>query len=288
MSSPSSSASISPRANASSEPDPKRMSYETLEIERRGAVAWLWLNRPDARNAMNEAMSAELPRALRELERDAAVRAVVLGGRGSAFCSGADLGRMDRAGRATRAGNRSQALKSAKLFHALYTLPKPTIARIHGPAFAGGMGLVCACDVVVASAAATFCLPETRIGLVPAMISPYVVRAMGANAARRYILSGERFDAAEAKAMGMVHEIAAADALDAAVERIAQAFVACAPKALAEAKKLLRRVVGAPITPELISHTAGVISRARASAEAREGIASFLEKRKPSWNAESE
>jgi methylglutaconyl-CoA hydratase len=161
--------------------------------------------------------------------------------------------------------------------------PKPTIARIHGPAFAGGMGLVCACDVVVASEEAVFCLPETRIGLVPAMISPYVTRAMGPNAARRYLLSGERFSAEAAKAMGMVHELVPAADLDATVGRIAQAFVDCAPNALAEAKKLLRHVIGAPITPQLISHTAGVIARARASDEAREGIAAFREKRKAKW-----
>ena len=258
-------------------------AFETLQLERRGAVAQLWLNRPEARNAMNDVMSAELLEAFRALGRDASVRVVVLGGRGSAFCSGADLGGMEKAGRATGTRNRAQALRSARFFHALYTFPKPTIARIHGAAFAGGMGLVCACDVVVASEAAVFCLPETRIGLVPAMISPYVTRAMGANAARRYVLSGERFGGAEAKATGMVHELVPDAQLDAAVERIAQAFVACAPNALAEAKKLLRRVIGAPLTPQLISHTASVIAKCRASAEAREGIASFREKRKPSW-----
>ncbi len=260
-----------------------KTEFETLQLERRGAVAEVWLNRPDARNAMSDAMSAELPAAFSLLGKDAAVRVVVLGGRGSAFCSGADLGRMEQAGRAHGARNRAQAMKSAKFFRQLYTFPKPTIARVHGAAFAGGMGLVCACDVVVASEAAVFCLPETRIGLVPAMISPYVTRAMGANAARRYLLSGERFSAAEAKAMGMVHELVPQAALDAAVERIAQAFASCAPGAMAEAKKLLREVIGAPITPQLISHTASVIARARASSEAREGIAAFREKRKPAW-----
>lgn len=257
--------------------------FQTLELERRGAIAHVWLNRPEARNAMNRTMTAELPKLLQALQKDASVRVVVLGGRGSAFCSGADLGRMEKAGRATGATNRADALKSAKFFNALYTFPKPTIARIHGPAFAGGMGLVCACDVVVASEEALFCLPETRIGLVPAMISPYVTRAMGANAARRYILSGERFSAQDARSMGMVHELAPAAELDAAVDRVAQAFVDCAPNALAEAKKLLRQVIGAPITPPLISYTAGVIARCRSSVEAREGIAAFREKRKPSW-----
>lgn len=259
--------------------------YQTLELERRGAIAHVWLNRPEARNAMNRTMTAELPKLLQALQKDASVRVVVLGGRGSAFCSGADLGRMEKSGRATGAKNRADALKSAKFFNALYTFPKPTIARIHGPAFAGGMGLVCACDVVVASEEASFCLPETRIGLVPAMISPYVTRAMGANAARRYLLSGERFSAQDAKSMGMVHELAPAAELDAAVDRVAEAFVACAPNAIAEAKKLLRQVIGAPITPQLISYTAGVIARCRSSAEAREGIAAFREKRKPRWSS---
>ena len=254
--------------------------FETLQLERCGAVAQVWLNRPEARNAINDVMSAELPELLKALGRDAAVRVVVLGGRGSAFCSGADLGRMEKAARATGTRNRAQALKSAKLFRALYTFPKPTIARIHGAAFAGGLGLVCACDVVVASDAAVFCLPETRIGLVPAMISPYVVRAMGANAARRYVLSGERFSAQEASRLGMVHELVPAAVLDATVERIAQALVECGPNALAEAKKLLRQVIGAPITPQLISYTAGVLARCRASAEARERIAAFLDKSK--------
>lgn len=232
-------------------------------------------------------MTRELPQLFKLLEKDPSVRVVVLGGRGSAFCAGADLGRMDKAGRASASKNRSQALRSARFFNDLYVFPKPTIARIHGPAFAGGMGLVCACDVVVASEAAVFCLPETRIGLVPAMISPYVTRAMGANAARRYLLSGERFSAQAAKEMGMVHELVSAAELDAAIERIARAFVECAPHALAEAKKLLRKVIGAPITPQLVSHTAGVIARARASDEAREGIASFREKRKAKWQETS-
>ncbi len=258
-------------------------NFQVIDLERRDRVAWVWLNRPEARNAMNDEMMAALPKLFRQLEKDDGVRVVVLGGRGSAFCSGADLGRMDKAGRAKAGSNRAQALRSAKFFHELYVFPKPTIARIHGPAFAGGMGLVCACDVVVASEEAVFCLPETRIGLVPAMISPYVTRAMGANAARRYLVSGERFGAREAHRLGMVHELVAAAELDASVARIAQAFAECAPGALAEAKKLLRKVIDAPITPGLIAHTAAVLAERRASDEAREGIAAFREKRKPAW-----
>lgn len=256
---------------------------QMVELEKRGRVAYVWLNRPEARNAMNDEMMAALPAMFRSLAKDDSVRVVVLGGRGSAFCSGADLGRMDKAGRAKAATNRAQALRSAKFFHELYEYPKPTIARIHGPAFAGGMGLVCACDVVVASVEAVFCLPETRIGLLPAMISPYVTRAMGANAARRYLVSGERFSAQQAHRLGMVHELVAASELEATVDRVAQAFADCAPGALAEAKKLLRKVIGAPISPRLVSYTAGVLAERRASDEAREGIAAFREKRKPAW-----
>jgi len=257
--------------------------FQVVDLERRGPAAYVWLNRPDARNAMNDEMMGALPKVFEMLEKDDSVRVVVLGGRGTAFCSGADLGRMDKAGRAKAASNRAQAMRSAKFFHELYVFPKPTIARIHGPAFAGGMGLVCACDVVVASVEAVFCLPETRIGLVPAMISPYVTRAIGANAARRYLVSGERFSAEEAHRLGMVHELVSAAELDGAVDRVAQAFAACAPGALAEAKKLLRKVIGAPITPRLVAYTAGVLAGRRASEEAREGIAAFKEKRKPAW-----
>ena len=257
--------------------------FPAVELERRGPVAHVWLNRPDMRNAMNDEMMDSLPKLFRLLQKDDSVRVVVLGGRGTAFCAGADLGRMDKAGRAKAGSNRAQAMRSAKFFHELYVFPKPTIARIHGPAFAGGLGLVCACDVVVASIEAVFCLPETRIGLVPAMISPYVTRAIGANAARRYLVSAERFSAEEAHRLGMVHELVAAADLDACVERVAQAFVACAPGAVAEAKKLLRKVIGAPIASSLVSYTAGVLAQRRASDEAREGIAAFKEKRKPAW-----
>lgn len=258
-------------------------SFSVLEIERRGAAGFVWLNRPEQRNAMNDAMLVELPKAFEQLRKDPAVRVVVLGGRGPAFCAGADLARMDKAGRTSPVRNRAQAHKSAKFFRTLYEFPKPTIARIHGPAFAGGMGLVCACDVVIASEEAVFCLPETRIGLVPAMISPYVTRAMGANAARRYLLSGERFSGAQAQRMGMVHEHVSAAQLDETVEKVTLALAACGPNALAETKKLFRAVIGAPLTPALISHTASVIAHARASEEAREGIRAFMEKRKPGW-----
>ncbi len=217
------------------------------------------------------------------MAKDAAARVLVLAGRGPAFCAGGDLARMEKAAKMTRARSRREAARFAKLLYLLHGYPKPVVARVHGPAFAGGMGLVAACDVVVAAEEAEFALPEVRIGLVPAMISPYVTRAMGANAARRYLVSGERFSAQEAHRLGMVHELVAAAELDASVERVAQAFADCAPGALAEAKKLLRKVIGAPITSQLVSHTAAVLAERRASNEAREGLAAFREKRKPAW-----
>jgi methylglutaconyl-CoA hydratase len=183
----------------------------------------------------------------------------------------------------TKARSRREAGRFAKLLYRLHSYAKPIVARVHGPAFAGGMGLVAASDLVVAAEEAEFALPETRIGLVPAMISPYLVRAMGAQQARRYILTGERLTAREAHRIGFVHECVPAVELDAAVEKICARLAQAGPEALARSKKLLQRVVGAAITPELANETAAVLADVRAGAEAREGIRSFLEKRKPSW-----
>lgn len=255
-----------------------------LEIERRGPAAWLWLNRPELRNALNDPLMDALTGALAALEKDATCRVVVLAGRGPAFCAGGDLARMEKAATLTKARSRREAGRFAKLLYRLHTYPKPLVARVHGAAFAGGMGLVCTCDLVVAAEEAEFCLPEVRIGLVPAMISPYVVRAMGEAQARRYILTGERLSAREAHRIGFVHECVAADELDARAEKFAAQLAGAGPKALARSKKLLAKVGKAPITPALGAHTAGVLAEARAGDEAREGIRSFLEKRRPRWN----
>jgi methylglutaconyl-CoA hydratase len=256
---------------------------DVLEIERRGPAAWLWLNRPELRNALNGEIQDLLLKALKELETERQIRVLVLAGRGQAFCAGGDLQRMEQASKMTRAKSKTEASRFAGLLYRIYTYPKPLIARVHGAAFAGGMGLVAACDLVVAVEEAEFCLPEVRIGLVPAMISPYLVRAMGEQQARRYMLSGERLSAKEAHRIGFVHECVAAAELDARVEEFAAQLAQAGPQALARSKKLLARVAKAPIGPALSAHTAGVLAEARAGDEAREGIRSFLEKRKPRW-----
>jgi methylglutaconyl-CoA hydratase len=255
-----------------------------LEIERRGASAWLWLNRPEVRNALNGELQDLLVKAFQELENEKSIRVLVLAGRGQAFCAGGDLSRMEQAAKMTKAKSRSEAGRFARLLYRMHTFPKPLIARVHGAAFAGGMGLAAACDLVVAAEDAEFCLPEARIGLVPAMIGPYIVRALGEQQARRYVLTGERLGAREAQRIGFVHECVAATELDARVEKFAAQLAQAGPRALARSKKLLAKVAKAPVTPKLSEETAAVLVDVRAGDEAREGIRSFLEKRKPAWN----
>jgi methylglutaconyl-CoA hydratase len=241
------------------------------------------MNRPEQRNALSDELLAALETAFDVLEKDSAARVLVLAGRGPAFCAGGDLSRMEKAAKMTKARSRREASRFAKLLYRLHTYPKPVVARVHGPAFAGGMGLVAACDLVVAAEEAEFALPETRIGLVPAMISPYLVRAMGAQQARRYILTGERLPAREAHRLGFAHECVPAAELDAAVDRMCERLAQAGPEALARAKKVLLRVENAPLAPQLAAETAALLAEIRAGPEAREGIRSFLEKRKPSW-----
>ena len=255
-----------------------------IEIERRGAVAWLWLNRPEVRNALNEELTSALREAFGALENDVSARVVILAGRGPAFCAGGDLGRMEAAAEFTKAKAKRDAGRFAKLLYRIHAFPKPVIARVHGAAFAGGMGLVAACDLIVASDEAEFCLPETKIGLVPAMISPYLVRAMGEQQARRYMLTGERLPAREALRLGFAHECVPPGELDECAGKLALRLAQAGPHALASTKKLLMRVGKAAITPRLGTETAAVLAEARAGDEAREGIRSFLEKRKPSWS----
>lgn len=257
---------------------------DVLEIQRRGPAAWLWLNRPDLRNALNAELQDLLLGAFEELENEKNIRVLVLAGRGTAFCAGGDLSRMEQSAKMTRAGSKAEAGRFAKLLYRMHAYPKPLIARVHGAAFAGGMGLVAACDLVIAAEEAEFCLPEVRIGLVPAMISPYIVRAVGEQQARRYVLTGERLAAREAQRIGLVHECVAAPDLDARVEKFAAQLAQAGPQALARSKKLLARVAKAGITPKLSAETAAVLADVRAGPEAREGIRSFLEKRKPRWS----
>jgi len=254
-----------------------------LEIERRGPAAWVWLNRPEMRNALNGELQVFLLKALKDIENEKNIRVVVLAGRGAAFCAGGDLNRMEQAAKMTKARSKSEAGRFAKLLYRMHGYPKPLVARVHGAAFAGGMGLAAACDLVVAAEEAEFCLPEVRLGLVPAMISPYIVRAIGEQQARRYVLTGERLSAREAHRIGFVHECVPAAVLDARVEKFVHQLSQAGPQALARSKKLLAKVGKAAISPKLAAETAAVLAEARAGEEAREGIRSFLEKRKPGW-----
>jgi len=259
------------------------MTQETIEIQAGLGVAVLWLNRPEVRNAFDDTMIAELTAAFGELERDAAVRAVVLAGRGKVFCAGADLNWMKRMGELDFDENRNDAMAFGAMLNRLHAMKKPTIARVHGAAFAGGMGLIAACDMAVASTDTEFSVSEVRLGLTPATIGPYVLAAMGERAARRYFLTAERFTAAEAYRIGFVQELAQPSELDAKVNAILGEIVQGAPGAHAVTKDLIHAVARRPVDPELMDDMAARIATARASAEGKEGVRAFLEKRKPAW-----
>src|SRR5690606_21620611 len=243
------------------------VSYETLQTQLNAGVALIWLNRPDVRNAMNDTVIAELTDAFERAAEDDDVRAIVLAGHGSAFCAGGDLNWMKRAREFTPDESRADAAKLARMLRTVYENPKPTVARVHGAAFAGGMGLVAACDIAVASTDAKFCLSEVKLGLIPAMISPYVIRAIGEPKARRYFLTAEVFEAAEAYRIGLVHDICVPEELDGTVNALLGHLVQGGPVALRESKRLIRDVVGRPIDDALIGDTAARIAAARASDE---------------------
>ena len=255
----------------------------TLDIQTQDRVARIYLNRPEVRNAFNDHVIAELADAFTRLGRDPGLRAIVLGGHGKAFCAGADLAWMRTMADYDWEGNRADAARLAEMLWAVDDCPLPVVGRVHGDCYAGGMGLAAACDVLVAAEGVHFCLSEARLGLLPATISPYVLRAMGEQAARRYFLTAERFSAAQARAMGFVHELVAPEALDAKVDEIVALLVANGPAAVQACKRLVRDVAGRPITPELRAETARRIADVRASAEGREGVQAFLDKREPGW-----
>jgi len=259
------------------------MTYDTLLLTVADKVATVTLNRPDLRNAFNEGAIAELARVFDELGRNEAVRAIVLAANGPSFCAGADLNWMKKMAGYSHDENEADAMRLAEMLRTIYLCPKPTVARVQGDCYAGGMGLVAACDIVVASETAGFCLSEVKLGLIPATISPYVIKAMGEQAARRYFLTAERFDAAEAQRIGVAHDVVAPEALDATVAGIVKALVNNSPHAVRQAKTLVREIVGQPVDDALLLDTAGRIAAIRASTEGREGVASFLEKRKPTW-----
>jgi methylglutaconyl-CoA hydratase len=275
------------------------MSTQTIITKQQGGVAHVTLNRPDMRNAFNEVTIAELTQAFRALGQDDSVRVIVLSAHGPVFCAGADLNWMKKMAAYTHEENRADAAQLADMLRVIYTCPKPVIAKVQGDCYAGGMGLVAVCDIVVAADAANFCLSEVKIGLIPATISPYVIKAMGERAAHRYFLTGEKFSAQEALRIGLVHQVVstyvpdtpesqaiaqtAADLLDIAIDEIINALLVASPNAVKEAKQLVRDVADKPMTDELIADTVERIAAIRASDEAREGIKAFLEKRKPGW-----
>lgn len=254
-----------------------------VEVERSGAAATLWLNRPQRHNAFDDVLIAELSAKLAELAADDAVRVVLLAGRGKSFSAGADLAWMKRMADYTPAENEVDAAAMAEMLHRLDCLPKPTIALVQGAAMGGGVGLVAACDIAIAAADAQFALSEVRLGLIPAAISPYVIAAIGPKAARRYFLTAERFDAEQARGLGLVGAVVPAAELAAEGTRLAEMLGQNGPAAMAEAKRLIADVAGRPVDAALRAETAGRIARQRAGAEGREGIAAFLERRKPVW-----
>lgn len=259
------------------------MDFSTLTVTTAGHVATVTLNRPDVRNAFNDILIAELTGAFRALGDSPQVRVIVLTGAGTAFCAGADLNWMRRMAGYAPEQNRADALTLAQMMHTLWSCPRPVIARVQGDAYAGGVGLVAVSDIVVAADIANFSISETRLGLIPATISPYVIRAMGERAARRYFLSAERFSATQAAHCGLVHEVVPAAALDARVAELTATLAANGPEAVRACKRLVQDVVGAPIDTDLITDTANRIAEIRGSAEGREGISAFLEKRRPAW-----
>jgi methylglutaconyl-CoA hydratase len=259
------------------------MTTTTLDVQRDGHVARVYLNRPDVRNAFNEGVVAELTQTFAGLGADASLRCVVLGGHGKAFCAGADLNWMRAMAGYSWDENRADAQALADMLWTIYSCPVPVVGRIHGDCYAGGLGLAAVCDVLVAAEGVNFCLSEAKLGLLPATIGPYVVRAMGEQAARRWFITAERFDAAQAKAMGFVNEVCASDSLDAKVDELVAALVANGPMAVRACKQLVQDVGGRPIDADLRADTARRIADIRASAEGREGIQSFLGKRAPSW-----
>ena len=261
----------------------KPKSYQTLTADVRNQTALIALARPDVHNAFNRTLTAELTAALRAADADDDVRAVVLLGHGSTFCAGADLTWMKEMAGYDFAENLADATAVAMMLQTLDGLSKPTIARVHGAAFGGGVGLVACCDIAIAAQEATFSFSETKLGLIPATISPYIIDAIGARQARRYFLTAERFSAAEAFRIGLVHDIVPFDELDARINELLGALLVAGPKAQTAAKALIGAVAHRPIDNTVVADTAQRIAAVRASTEGKEGIAAFLDKRAPAW-----
>ena len=246
-------------------------------------MARVWLNRPDVRTAFNQSVIADLTATFAALGAAPGLRAIVLGGRGKAFCAGADLSWMHEMAGYSWEQNRADAQGLADMLWTIYSCPVPIVGRIQGDCYAGGVGLAAVCDVLVASDAATFCLSEARLGLLPATIAPYVIRALGEQAARRYFVTAERFSATDAHSLGFVHELTSADDLDMKISSVVGALVANGPLAARGCKALVQDFASVPITGDVREETARRIADVRASDEGKEGVQSFLHKRKPAW-----
>lgn len=255
----------------------------TLDIQVNGPVARVYLNRPEVRNAFNDGVIGELTATFTRLGADTSLRAVVLGGHGKAFCAGADLSWMRAMADYTWDQNRADAEALAQMLWTVWSCPLPVVGRVHGDCYAGGVGLAAVCDVLVAAESVNFCLSEARLGLLPATIGPYVVKALGEQASRRYFVTAERFTAQRAQQLGFVHECVPAEALDATVDDMVALLVANGPAAVKACKRLVQDVAGREIDAELRAETARRIADIRASVEGREGVLSFLGKREPAW-----
>jgi methylglutaconyl-CoA hydratase len=259
-----------------------------LLLDKSEGLAILTLNRPDVHNAFDDALIVDLTAALQDIDTDSSVRVLVLSANGTSFSAGADLNWLSRMAAYTEEQNLQDAMALARLMSTLNNLTKPTVARVQGPAYGGGVGLVACCDIAVASHDATFALSEARLGIIPAVISPYVIAAIGERTARRYFLTTERFDAAEAYRIGLVHELVLGEEdLDDCIEGFISALFTAGPVAQRECKDLIRAVAGHPTSDALILDTAARIARIRVSPEGREGISAFLGKRKPDWSKTS-
>lgn len=261
-----------------------KMSDETVlvEIDDKG-VATVTMNRPEVHNAFNEDVIAKLTATLEDLGKNEDVRVVILRGEGKSFSAGGDLNWMRKSADYTYDENVDDAMRLGLLLRTLYEMPMPTIALVHGNAFGGGVGLTACCDVAVAEDGTKFCLSEVRIGLIPSVIGPYVLRAIGERHARRYFLTAERFDAEEARRIGLVHEVVPQGGLDEIADTLVKAVLDGAPGAQALGKAQILEISGKPITSELIAHTSRTIAEARATDEGKEGLSAFLEKRDPNW-----
>ncbi|MEK9832216.1 MAG: enoyl-CoA hydratase/isomerase family protein [Rhodospirillaceae bacterium] len=264
------------------------MSSDAIRLEISGGVARITMARPEKHNAFDDVLIADLTDAFERAGTDDAVRVVVLEAEGKSFSAGADLGWMERMADYSEAENLADARKLAHMVRVLNELPRPTIARVQGAAFGGGVGLVAACDIALASHAASFCLSEARLGLIPSVISPYVVEAIGARAARRYFQTAERFDAEQAQALGLVHEVVPRERLDSRLAELVGHLLDNGPAAMAASKDLIRRVASGPVDDAMVEDTARRIADIRTTAEGREGLRAFLEKRGPKWRTTTE